>query len=335
MSFSETCRKLNLSSKELRELLFNAGYYYVKDRKNIVKSAIIKYKEASEKFITLGVEHTTFTEVAKEFGLNPQRLRDYISQYYPNTKLYKDYYCNDHVFDSIDTEEKAYWLGFIFADGYISSSPLIEGKVNEYAFELALSIKDIDHLEKFKIFCDFSKKISANDIRCKIKINSKNLWNTLNNYGCTPNKSLTLEFPNENIFKDKSLIRHFIRGYFDGDGCFTYSDSEHLRPETSLLGTKQFLTKVSEYLNIPQSYIYNAKKLSGQTYTLNTYTRKYISKILNLYKDSEIYLTRKYEKYLEFCRLYEESYRGLEGKIGEGCDANTEITVETKESTAS
>ena len=48
-----------------------------------------------------------------------------------------------------------------------------------------------------------------------------------------------------------------------------------------------------------------------------------------LYENATIYLDRKYEKYKEICRLYEESYRGLEGNIGEGCDANTEITKES------
>lgn len=34
------------------------------------------------------------------------------------------------------------------------------------------------------------------------------------------------------------------------------------------------------------------------------------------------------KKYKEYCRLYEKSYRGLEGKNGEGCDANTVLNSE-------
>lgn len=56
---------------------------------------------------------------------------------------------------------------------------------------------------------------------CSWYVTNYHLWNTLNNYGCIPNKSLTLKFPDESIFKSKDLIRHFIRGYFDGDGCFS------------------------------------------------------------------------------------------------------------------
>ena len=39
---------------------------------------------------------------------------------------------NKNVFDTIDTEEKAYWLGFIYADGYLNSSPLFDNKKTDY-----------------------------------------------------------------------------------------------------------------------------------------------------------------------------------------------------------
>ena len=45
-------------------------------------------------------------------------------------------------FDKINTEEKAYWLGFLYADGSISSK---EDKI-----ELGLAEKDLHHIEKFK-----------------------------------------------------------------------------------------------------------------------------------------------------------------------------------------
>ncbi len=47
-----------------------------------------------------------------------------------------------------------------------------------------------------------------------------------------------------------------------------------------------------------------------------------------LYSRATIYLDRKYNKYLEFCRLEEESSRRLLSKIGEGCDANPEVISE-------
>ena len=134
------------------------------------------------------------------------------------------------IFDSIDTEEKAYWLGFIFADGTINSSPLEINKKPKYTIEISLKADDFHHLKKFNTFMKYKKNgVKIQDAkcgkvickRCRWTITDKHLWETLNNYGCTPKKSLTLKFPDENIFKSKDLIRHFIRGYFDGDGCFT------------------------------------------------------------------------------------------------------------------
>lgn len=52
-------------------------------------------------------------------------------------------------------------------------------------------------------------------------LQNKHLWETLNNLGCTPKKSLTLQFPNLNIFKTKDLVfALYLEDIFDGDGCF-------------------------------------------------------------------------------------------------------------------
>lgn len=130
------------------------------------------------------------------------------------------------IFDSIDTEEKAYWLGFIFADGCVAKQ---KAKRN-YAITIGLAIQDINHLYKFNHFVKYIKnnmkiiKAKPSNIaknvqdKCVFSVSNKHLWETLNPYGCTPQKSLTLEFPDKNIFKSVDLIRHFIRGYIDGDG---------------------------------------------------------------------------------------------------------------------
>ena len=54
-----------------------------------------------------------------------------------------------------------------------------------------------------------------------------------------------------------------------------------------------------------------------------------------LYSNSNIYLDRKYDKYLSYCRIFEKSNILLQTNIGEGCDTNTEITTEIKKSVAS
>ena len=58
------------------------------------------------------------------------------------------YYYNKDFFNKIDTEEKAYWLGFLYADGCIVTRSKCK-KVTPMSLELVLSSIDINHLYKF------------------------------------------------------------------------------------------------------------------------------------------------------------------------------------------
>lgn len=251
---------------------------------------------------------------------------------------------NYNYFDSIDTEEKAYWLGFIFADGNISKPEKVlkDGTIRKgnYRFEVSLQEEDIDHLNKLRIALNVDKPVIVTHTnnkrhnRCRLYFSNKHLWSTLNSYGCTPKKSLTLKFPPIEIFKDKSLIRHFIRGYIDGDGCISYNNKARDIMSLSILGTEHFLTNLQKNLPLEKANkLFLREGLNVYQLTFNRSRGYYIANYL--YNNCTIYLERKYSRYKEFCRLYEESYRSLRSNIGEGCDANSEITTETKKSVAS
>lgn len=209
---------------------------------------------------------------------------------------------NETIFDNIDSEEKAYWLGFIFADGYISSS--------KYTFELSLKGSDKKHLDKFNDFMQHEDKnhvklsnVKLNDKvfeRCRWSVTNKHLWETLNNLGCTPKKSLTLQFPNLNIFKTKDLVLHFIRGYFDGDGCFSRTiNAKTVSPNVSLLGTYDFLFKISNIIKLKGHFLHDQKH-DQNTYSIYFSQSDTISFLNYIYKNASIYLERKYNLYLFF-----------------------------------
>lgn len=234
---------------------------------------------------------------------------------------------NEHIFDTIDTEEKAYWLGFIYADGYISTQS--KTKKPNYRFELSLKGEDSVHLYKFNSFVEHkydNVKINQTKCgnktfqRCRWSINNKHFWEMLNSYGCTPRKSLTLKFPDEKIFKSSDLIRHFIRGYFDGDGCISWSNKEHTKISFSLLGTQSFLQVCKEKL-FSRGSIYQS---SSNAFVYNSSNNIAFQNAFSIYHNANVYLERKYQKYLSSCRLYKKLYEELMGKIGERCDANTE-----------
>jgi hypothetical protein len=115
-----------------------------------------------------------------------------------------------------------------------------------------------------------------------------------NNYGCTPNKSLTLEFPNKNIFSNEKFITDFIRGYFDGDGCLC--STEKVKLIINLLGTKNFLNDL--LFNIGIEGFVNAKDKRSKVFSFNLRVIKGKRFIEKIYDNATIYLDRKYEKYL-------------------------------------
>lgn len=239
---------------------------------------------------------------------------------------------NETIFDSIDTEEKAYWLGFIFADGYISSS--------KYTFEISLKGADKNHLDKFNNFMQHEDQnhVKLSNIklngkifeRCRWSVTNKHLWKTLNNLGCTPQKSLTLQFPNLNIFQTKNLICHFIRGYFDGDGSFSRTiNARTVSPNVSLLGTYEFLSQISNVSTIKGHFLHD-KRHDQNTHIMYFTQFDTIIFLDYIYRNASIYLDRKYNLYLFFQngrRSLEEFNEWSSGKIEESPEVdNIELT---------
>lgn len=287
---------------------------YVQDKIPIYK--IAKMFKSTEK---------TISKVLKENNIEVKRVLQF----------------DEHIFDSIDTEEKAYWLGFLWADGCIIS---INPQKPNYAIELGLSSKDRNHLIKFCNFLSLSEDRIKDKI-CppgelikkerkisRVQISSAHMWNTLFSYGMVPRKTYDERFPYENTFKFPELVRHFIRGYFDGDGSLTWHDKEHIHPEVSIIGLEDFLLKLISYLpkELNKS-IYKTK--NSILYETNwAYNKAYIF-LDFIYNNSNIVLDRKFNIYSSLL-LKKSSEQS--GNIGETPSLdNTEITEEIKESSAS
>jgi hypothetical protein len=217
-------------------------------------------------------------------------------------------------------------LGFLYADGNISTTG--------NKLELNLSAKDLDHMLKFKEFLKFTGNIRVESNKgvggdvCRLSVRNKHLWQQLYNKGCVPCKSLILTFPDKSIFKNSKLIRHFIRGYCDGDGSLGfYRRGVKCFCELSFIGTENFLQGILENLNV-DGYLVNksTKNYQNQAYTLKyaAYKARLVARLL--YDNSNIYMDRKYNIYQKFCQYETEFSYVKSSKIGELCDENTEIT---------
>ena len=193
----------------------------------------------------------------------------------------------------INTEEKAYWLGFLYADGYVG---LTDNRV-----ELTLQLSDVNHIEKFKTFLNSDCKISTNSYRSRLSIKDEKIKKDLINLGCTPQKSLILKFPTDDKVP-KELIRHFIRGYFDGDGSLCVTEKTK---SIDILGTYDFLYQLCLESNIATSKIYVSKSKSNKVFRIVLGSRLDLYNFSKyIYDDCNIYLDRKYEKFKKLMEYY-------------------------------
>ena len=239
--------------------------------------------------------------IAREFGFSKDKINIELHKRRLMRKK-KDNSFDENYFDKINNSEKAYWLGFIYADGCVLN------KVN--CVEIDLKASDIEHLKKFKKCINFKGeiKLKTNALKdktyeaCRIRLFSSKLKHDLIKHGCTPKKSLTRKYPLIN----KKYNKDFIRGYFDGDGSvYSYMRKDCIKPTCalSIIGTLDFLTTVQKIL-IRESGV-NEVKLYNDKVTVWEYKKAFNEalKVLHyLYDDSSVYLDRKFKKFMEFAR---------------------------------
>lgn len=194
---------------------------------------------------------------------------------------------NRNIFNKIDNEEKAYWLGFIVADGYLN--------INKHMLRIKLGNRDRSHLIKFIKFIGGNEEMLKSEIHSEtgnenfyVSLYSKEVMNDLLSLGIEQAKSGKEKVCNI----DKKYYRDFIRGLWDGDGFIRENLSG-----IGLVGSEEVLAFVQNYFNdslgVKPLKIYphcNTFKIEYRS------TRKAIPLILNhLYGDKDVALDRKKE----------------------------------------
>ena len=249
-------------------------------------------KEILENYIN---KELSYKEIAKIFNVNEKTIKINAKKYGLTSKIgsqgARKHKFNERYFENIDSEEKAYWLGFIAADGCVYK--------NKQSYRLQINLKgsDIDHLKKFqKAICsDYKiteKKVGkAQSNTCQLKINSTKMCNDLIKNNIIERKSIIFEPP----ILNKNLMSHFIRGYFDGDGWITSykrKDSNGYRNEVGIIGGKKALNYFIDFL--PKGFSKYEKYKDDKIIQISGSSIKTISETYNyLYENATIFLDRK------------------------------------------
>lgn len=250
---------------------------------NLDDSLIIeKYKELS-----------SMQEVGNLLGIS----YDYVRKVLVRNKIpRRKYSVNESYFDKIESEEQAYWYGFMCADGYIRE------RKESVEVGLKLCLRDLEHLELFKRHINSNNKIYSKIDRLKNKdgklidypqvhlaIYSKEFVESIKKQGFHSRKTFSIPEPkfDEKYFKD------FIRGYFDGDGCCYIRKGKSPKVTYSIMCSSN---------NLREFIINELKRNSIRTIMEGKY-RFYIptvsdsSKFFNyIYNNANVYLKRKKSK---------------------------------------
>lgn len=256
------------------------------------------------------------------------------------------YNFNEHFFSNLDAPEKAYVLGVLFSDGCIYRSN--EKEMYSIIISQAEDRKDI--IEKISSLLNSNypihSKKTTGQTQYELRIKSNIMGEDLINLGCTPNKSLTLKFPN---YIPANLMPHFIRGYFDGDGCIWNGKRKKMIVKDSsrksgfreriihnvkftFTGNVDFISSLQDYL-VNMGIVHKKTKLNfskaknpsnntcDKVCTMEYSGRKQIKNLYDyMYKDATVFCESKRLKFEEiFCASDEKS------------SAETVLTEETAE----
>ena len=235
---------------------------------HISRATILKY-----------IDNFQYTKKGRIYDINEDSFLKWYKDYDPLAIKVK---WNRDIFKDINTPEKAYWLGFIVADGCLHES--------NYCLSIDIGGRDEQHLEKFIHFIGGDKSFiqtaihpqTSNELK-HIQITSKEAYNDLLNLGVKPRKS------GKETFISTPYNKDFIRGLIDGDGYIR----EDLT-EIGLVGSYEMLAMVQEVLKKEVKVEPNKICEHGIIYRISYRSKEAINKIINyLYKDCCCSLDRK------------------------------------------
>lgn len=204
----------------------------------------------------------------------------------------KKYSVNEDYFNKIELDHQAYFLGLMASDGCIT---------DENKLLIGLAREDEGVLKVFKSCIHYTGPLyqiagrtSKHKDQTRLQVRNKNLYEALKGHGITERKSLTLKFPE----LSDSMIPHFIRGYFDGDGSVKFNNGVvHVR----FVGTFEFLSKLQNILiekcSLSKVKMYQANKAKN-TFELTYGGDIQCIRIYNyMYDNCSFFMQRKKEKF--------------------------------------
>src|SRR5258708_5369172 len=211
------------------------------------------------------------------------------------------YKVNEKFFDKW-SPQMAYLLGFTYADGNIYKTSL----------SWDLQMRDEELLVKIKKALDCDYPIIKRKDSVRLRISNQILIGGAIKRGLLPKKNLRNELPN----MPNKFLRHFVRGYLEGDGWVVVRKDRNEGDIGFVSGNKEFLDFLCRTINskfLVKGRVRTKVKTTAKNVLSTTYHLEYFSSTAfkiaewvykNISKD-DLFLDRKYNKYLEMKKLYD------------------------------
>ena len=199
----------------------------------------------------------------------------------------------ENYFESIDSEEKAYFLGLLFADG---SVVLDKSEKRSPMISLSLKLSDYDIIEQFKVAIGHDRSFSYDKRKSRemvgISFRNKKVAQDLKKYGIVPNKTYETNHLPSNI--PQIFEKDFLRGLIDGDGSFYYSGKKWHCSLTSYHYSicKEFQDRINSFLT--DKCTTKVAKYGTAYHCVINKKEQLRQLVTALYKDSKVFLARKY-----------------------------------------
>lgn len=288
MSCYRMSTELGIPSSSLHRQLTKMGLSVTKNRK--VRSDPIK--DHADEIIAAYQNGESSLEIAKRYQCDGSSVTRLLKRSGVESRY--QYSVDDSFFTNIDTEAKAYTLGFFTADGCLTKQGV-----------MSIRVCDRDVVEKIQVAMKHTgpirvlppqKNFPDRQVSYALDIKRPQLEADLIRWGCCPNKSFKTVFPADLI--NPELRRHFVRGLFDGDGSLKKDTRKSYIFQ--IAGTAALLGPIL-------SLIRKATNVSGGIYphssifVMNIGGNLQVRRVLDwLYRDCSIYMERKYQLYQEF-----------------------------------
>lgn len=267
----------------------------------LMNMIIIEYKE----------NNMSLRKIQEKYNVNRHKVAKLLEEKGIKTTKGNHYRYNFHDFDyfeTIDSHAKAYFLGLLMADGYITDNSQRHG---EDGFGISLKIDDLPIIESLKKYLKATNEIkiyteykgyskSKGLTYARLILRSQKTVDDLIDKGVIKKKTLIKKFPSASKVPEE-FVYSYLRGYMDGNGSIILrqTKTKGLRGELSFTTSESFAKSLEKF---GECRIYKDKRANA--WCVNFYNKSSMDILEKMYENSteDTRIKRKYDKYLKIKR---------------------------------